>query len=95
MAVVKAGREMTESTELAPVCGISVVVPMHSGRLPLLRWTVFELAPGDHLLLQVEHHFVHDGWSLAVFLRQPVTRARLTAKPDGPARQAMRSCSRC
>ncbi|HSL82510.1 MAG TPA: amino acid adenylation domain-containing protein, partial [Thermoanaerobaculia bacterium] len=39
-------------------------------RLPLLRWTLFRLAAGDHLLLQVEHHFVHDGWSLAVYLRE-------------------------
>jgi len=37
-------------------------------RLPLLRWTLFRLGAGDHLLLQVEHHFVHDGWSLAVYL---------------------------
>jgi amino acid adenylation domain-containing protein len=44
--------------------------PFDVSRLPLLRWTVFELAPGDHLMLQVEHHFVHDGWSLAVFLRE-------------------------
>jgi amino acid adenylation domain-containing protein len=44
--------------------------PFDVSRLPLLRWTVFELAPADHLLLQVEHHFVHDGWSLAVFLRE-------------------------
>jgi hypothetical protein len=38
--------------------------------LPLLRWTLFRLAPDDHLWLQVEHHFVHDGWSLGVFLRE-------------------------
>ena len=38
--------------------------------LPLLRWTLLRLAPDDHLLLQVEHHFVHDGWSLALFLRE-------------------------
>ncbi len=39
-------------------------------RLPLLRWQLFRLAPDHHLLLHVEHHFVHDGWSLAVFLRE-------------------------
>jgi amino acid adenylation domain-containing protein len=41
-------------------------------RIPLLRWTLFELGPADHLFLQVEHHFVHDGWSLAVYLREMV-----------------------
>jgi amino acid adenylation domain-containing protein len=46
--------------------------PFDVTRLPLLRWALFRLAPGDHLLLQVEHHFVHDGWSLAVYLREVV-----------------------
>ncbi len=39
-------------------------------RLPLIRWTLFRLAPEEHLLLQVEHHFLHDGWSLSVLLRE-------------------------
>jgi amino acid adenylation domain-containing protein len=39
-------------------------------RLPLLRWLLLRLGEDDHLLLHVEHHFVHDGWSLAVFLRE-------------------------
>jgi hypothetical protein len=37
--------------------------------LPLFRTRLFELAADDHLFLQVEHHFIHDGWSLAVYLR--------------------------
>ncbi|MFP5287892.1 MAG: non-ribosomal peptide synthetase, partial [Thermoanaerobaculia bacterium] len=44
--------------------------PFDLERLPLLRWLLLRLADEDHLLLQVEHHFVHDGWSLAVFLRE-------------------------
>jgi amino acid adenylation domain-containing protein len=39
-------------------------------RLPLVRWTLLRLAPDTHVLLHVEHHFVHDGWSAAVFLRE-------------------------
>ena len=39
-------------------------------RIPLLRWHLMKLGERDHLLLHVEHHFVHDGWSLAVFLRE-------------------------
>jgi amino acid adenylation domain-containing protein len=38
--------------------------------LPLVQWRLFRLGAGDHLLVQVEHHFVHDGWSLGVFLRE-------------------------
>ncbi|HWM91848.1 MAG TPA: amino acid adenylation domain-containing protein [Thermoanaerobaculia bacterium] len=44
--------------------------PFDLERLPLLRWLLIRLGDEDHLLLQVEHHFVHDGWSLAVFLRE-------------------------
>jgi amino acid adenylation domain-containing protein len=39
-------------------------------RLPLIRWTVIRLQADEHLLIHVEHHFVHDGWSYAVFLRE-------------------------
>jgi amino acid adenylation domain-containing protein len=37
-------------------------------RLPLVRWLGVRLAPDDHLLLHLEHHLVHDGWSFHVFL---------------------------
>lgn len=39
-------------------------------KLPLIRWTLFRLASEEYLLLQVEHHFLHDGWSLSVLLRE-------------------------
>lgn len=39
-------------------------------RLPLVRWTLYRFAPDDAMLLQLEHHFVHDGWEIAVFLRE-------------------------
>ena len=39
-------------------------------RLPLIRWTLFRLAPDRHALLHVEHHLVHDGWSWAIFRRE-------------------------
>jgi acyl carrier protein len=37
-------------------------------RLPLVRWLALRLAADDHLLLHLEHHLVHDGWSFNVFL---------------------------
>jgi amino acid adenylation domain-containing protein len=40
------------------------------GALPLVRWTLFRLSPREHVLLIVEHHLVHDGWSFGVFLRE-------------------------
>ncbi|MFZ0321784.1 MAG: amino acid adenylation domain-containing protein, partial [Candidatus Sulfotelmatobacter sp.] len=39
-------------------------------KLPLIRWKLFRLAPEEHLMLQVEHHFLHDGWSFSVLLRE-------------------------
>jgi hypothetical protein len=33
-----------------------------------VRWTLLRLADDDHLLLQVEHHFAHDGWSMWILL---------------------------
>jgi amino acid adenylation domain-containing protein len=52
--------------------------------LPLIRWRLLRLADGEHLLLQVEHHFVHDGWSFAVFLRELVAlyTARVRGEPS-------------
>ncbi len=33
---------------------------------PLIRWRLLRLGEDAHVLVQVEHHFVHDGWSFAV-----------------------------
>jgi non-ribosomal peptide synthetase component F len=47
-----------------------IAIPFVLERGPLIRWRLLRLDPRDHLLVQVEHHFVHDGWSLAVLLRE-------------------------
>ncbi|HEX8906342.1 MAG TPA: amino acid adenylation domain-containing protein, partial [Longimicrobiaceae bacterium] len=44
--------------------------PFHLGELPLIRWTLYRTADDAHVLASVEHHFVHDGWSFGVFLRE-------------------------
>ncbi|HYH78539.1 MAG TPA: condensation domain-containing protein, partial [Longimicrobium sp.] len=44
--------------------------PFHITALPLVRWTLFRLGEDEHVLLAVEQHLVHDGWSFAVFLRE-------------------------
>jgi amino acid adenylation domain-containing protein len=36
----------------------------------LLRCTLFQIAPQDHVLLLVMHHIVSDGWSIAVLIRE-------------------------
>ncbi len=39
-------------------------------RLPLITWTLFRLEDNNYQLLRIEHHFVHDGWSVGVFFRE-------------------------
>jgi nonribosomal peptide synthetase DhbF len=36
------------------------------GRAPLLRWTLIRLGERSWQLVHVEHHLIHDGWSLTV-----------------------------
>ncbi len=38
--------------------------------LPLIRFSLYRLAPQDYLLIQVEQHYVHDGWSMNLILRE-------------------------
>ncbi len=45
-------------------------VPFNVAQAPLIRWTLLQLEDDLHELIQVEHHFVHDGWSFAVMLRE-------------------------
>ncbi|HEU0053270.1 MAG TPA: amino acid adenylation domain-containing protein, partial [Longimicrobium sp.] len=44
--------------------------PFDTAALPLVRWRLIRMAPGEHAFVMVEHHFVHDGWSFGVFLRE-------------------------
>jgi amino acid adenylation domain-containing protein len=41
-----------------------------TAKLPLVRWSLLRLNDDEHILIQVEHHFVHDGWSLARLLHE-------------------------
>ncbi len=43
---------------------------------PLARWTLLRLAPTEHVLVQSEHHIVHDGWSSRLLLRELATAYR-------------------
>ena len=44
--------------------------PFDLTRPPLARWLLLRHGDNENTLLHVEHHFVHDGWSLAVFLSE-------------------------
>ncbi|HBL26726.1 MAG TPA: non-ribosomal peptide synthetase, partial [Acidobacteria bacterium] len=48
----------------------AVGVAFDVARAPLVRWRLVRLREDLHVLIQVEHHFVHDGWSYALLLRE-------------------------
>ena len=39
-------------------------------QLPLAKFTLVRLSADEHLLIQVEQHYVHDGWSMNLILRE-------------------------
>ncbi len=41
-------------------------------KIPLVLWTLFRMSEEDHILIHMEHHLVHDGWSFNIFLRELV-----------------------
>jgi amino acid adenylation domain-containing protein len=43
--------------------------PFDVTALPLVWWSLIRVDARDHVFVFVEHHFVHDGWSAGVFLR--------------------------
>ncbi|GCE14613.1 hypothetical protein KTT_44720 [Tengunoibacter tsumagoiensis] len=47
--------------------------PFDTAQLPLVRWILVCLSDTESVFLHVEHHFIHDGWSFAVFLRELCT----------------------
>ncbi|MBB5867836.1 acyl carrier protein [Allocatelliglobosispora scoriae] len=68
--------------------------PFDLARLPLFRWIAIQLAPQEHDLLVVEHHFVHDGWSFTVHTRElaelygALRAGREAALPELPVQYA-------
>ncbi|HEU0079494.1 MAG TPA: condensation domain-containing protein, partial [Longimicrobiaceae bacterium] len=59
-------------------------VQLDLARLPLVRWTLARLSPGEHRLLHVEHHVIHDGWSFGIFLGElaALYTARVRGEPS-------------
>jgi amino acid adenylation domain-containing protein len=58
---------------------------LDAASLPLVRWALLRLAPDHHILLHVEHHYVHDGWSFRVFLAElaALYSAAVNGRPAG------------
>lgn len=44
--------------------------PFDFGRLPLVKWRIYRLEDDDCIFFHMEHHFLHDGWEVAIFLKE-------------------------
>ncbi|BAZ09548.1 amino acid adenylation domain-containing protein [Calothrix sp. NIES-4071] len=58
-----------EATKLVE---IEVQKKFDLNQLPLVRWVLLKLSDQEHLLVHIEHHMIHDGWSFNVFLGELV-----------------------
>lgn len=58
--------------------------PFDLTKLPLSRWTLVRLAVQEHIVILVEHHLVHDGWSANVLLGEllQLYKAFASGKPS-------------
>ncbi|WP_462153637.1 amino acid adenylation domain-containing protein [Pseudoalteromonas piscicida] len=58
-------------------------------QLPLARWAIVKISECKHVLIHIEHHLVHDGWSSNIFLdhlfscyKQRLNGARQATLPE-------------
>ncbi|NQF16348.1 amino acid adenylation domain-containing protein [Brevibacillus sp. HB1.3] len=58
--------------------------PIDIAKLPLARWIVYKISEWESVILFVEHHLIHDGWSFRKFLKELFTlySAYLENKPS-------------
>ncbi len=54
-------------------------------RLPLVHLTLLERSAGESVLIHVEQHYVHDGWSANLFLRELLAAYVAFAEGRAPA----------
>jgi hypothetical protein len=50
----------------------------------MARWVLLKFDSGHHMLVHMEHHLVHDGWSFNLFLKELFTfySAHASGQPD-------------
>ena len=58
-------------------------------QLPLAKFTLVRLSADEHLLIQVEQHYVHDGWSMNLILRELLAIYDALGRGEAPDLPAM------
>jgi amino acid adenylation domain-containing protein/non-ribosomal peptide synthase protein (TIGR01720 family) len=64
--------ESERETEAQKLVDAEVQKPLDITQLPLVKWVLLKLSDQEHLLIHIEHHMAHDGWSFNVFLGELV-----------------------
>ncbi|MDF5723373.1 MAG: amino acid adenylation domain-containing protein [Rhizonema sp. PD37] len=64
--------EVEREAEAQKLVETEVQKPFDLNQLPLVRWVLLKLSDLEHLLIHIEHHMLHDGWSFNVFLGELV-----------------------
>ncbi|MDF5723732.1 MAG: amino acid adenylation domain-containing protein [Rhizonema sp. PD37] len=65
--------EPARQAEVQRLFEVEVQKTFDLNQLPLVRWVLLKLSNHEHLLIHIEHHMVHDGWSFnKVFLSELV-----------------------
>jgi amino acid adenylation domain-containing protein/non-ribosomal peptide synthase protein (TIGR01720 family) len=64
--------ESERSAQAQKLIEVELQKPFDLNQLPLIKWVLFKFTDQEHLLLHIEHHMVHDGWSFNVFLGELV-----------------------
>ncbi|MBE9224379.1 amino acid adenylation domain-containing protein [Phormidium sp. LEGE 05292] len=62
--------EFEREAEAQRLVEAEVQNPLDMNQLPLVKWVLLKLSEQEHLLIHIEHHAVHDGWSFNVFLSE-------------------------
>lgn len=62
--------EIDQKAQLDEILPRLTQKPFDITELPLIRWQLIKLAENTHCLLQVEHHLIHDGWSVGIFTKE-------------------------
>ncbi|MFB2875446.1 condensation domain-containing protein, partial [Floridanema aerugineum] len=62
-----------QEAEVERLTDEAVQQPFDITKLPLIRWSLLKLSNQEYVLIHIEHHTVHDGWSFNLFLRELLT----------------------
>lgn len=67
---LSASSEAVRQTYMNSIVKAEIAQKIEVAKLPLIRWVLFKFSDQFHVLLHIEHHLIHDGWSFRLFLKE-------------------------